>query len=250
MSAPVPETPEPEEIPDHSPPPAAPSAASTAAMLGDAPNPPAPRERQISDDRAEVIENRVRRGEVDFAIGPSGDRHSELEFEHIVDDPYFAVFPRTHPLAQSRTVTLKRFSGYPLVLMRTGLNMRQVLDDAAAAAGLTLRPAHEVYHHDTLTGIVAAGLGIGAMPSLTVSMVRHPQLAMARITDPKIVRAIGILKRRGEPLMPAAQMLADATRLHLVAAAIWIGSVASPKSERSRSEYAPGCVSGGMDVLS
>jgi DNA-binding transcriptional LysR family regulator len=174
---------------------------------------------QISDDRAEVIENRVRRGEVDFAIGPSGDRHSELEFEHIVDDPYFAIFPRSHPLAQSRTVTLKRFSAYPLVLMRTGLNMRQVLDDAASGAGLTLRPAHEVYHHDTLTGIVAAGLGIGAMPSLTISMVRHPQLAMARIVDPKIARAMGILKRRGEPLLPTAQMLADATRLHLVAAA-------------------------------
>jgi hypothetical protein len=66
---------------------------------------------------------------------------------------------------------------------------------------------------------VAAGLGIGAMPSLTISMVRHPQLAMARIVDPKIARAMGILKRRGEPLLPTAQMLADATRLHLVAAA-------------------------------
>jgi DNA-binding transcriptional LysR family regulator len=155
---------------------------------------------------------------LDFAVSPAGDRNSELEFEHIVDDPYFAVFPKAHPLARAKTVTLKRFSSYPLVLLRAGLNMRQVLDHAAAGAGLTLRPAHEVYHHDTLTGIVAAGLGIGAMPSLTISLVRHPQLAMARIVDPKIVRSIGILKRRGEPLLPAAQKLADAIRSHLIAA--------------------------------
>lgn len=173
---------------------------------------------QICDDRTEVIESRVRRGEVDFAISPPGDRNSELEFEHIVDDPYFAVFPKTHPLAQGQTVTLKRFGNYPLVLMRPGLNMRHVLDQAAADSGMTLRPAHEVYHHDTLTGMVAAGLGIGAMPRLTMSMVRHPQLAMARIVEPRIARSIGILKRRGEPLLPAAQKLVDATRSYLLTA--------------------------------
>jgi DNA-binding transcriptional LysR family regulator len=174
---------------------------------------------RISDDRAEVIEHRVRRGEVDFAISSAGDRSSELEFDHIVDDAYFAVFPSDHPLAQRQTVTLKRFNQYPLVLMRPGLNMRQVLDEAAARAGVALRPAYEVYHHDTLTGIVAAGLGIGAMPRMTVSMVRHPRLAMARIVEPAIARSIGILKRRGEPLLPAAQKLVDATRSFLLAAA-------------------------------
>jgi LysR family transcriptional regulator, carnitine catabolism transcriptional activator len=174
---------------------------------------------QICDDRAEVIEQRLTRGEVDFAVSPSGSRNTELEFEHIIDDPYFAVFPKTHPFAQGRTVTLRRFASQALVLMRPELNMRHALDKAAAAAGITLRPAHEVYHHDTLTGIVAAGLAIGAMPSLTISIIRRPQLAMARIVDPPIARAIGILKRHGEPLPPAAQRLADATRTYLLAAA-------------------------------
>jgi len=172
---------------------------------------------QISDDRTEVIATRLRRGEVDFAICPFGTRDSDLEFEHIVDDPYFAVFPKTSPLARERTVSLKRFSSFPLVLMRPGLNMRQVLDEAAAKAGITLRPVHEVYHHDTLTGIVAAGHGVGAMPGMTISMMRHPQLAVARIVEPKISRSIGILKRRGEPLTPAAQKLVDATREYMLA---------------------------------
>jgi DNA-binding transcriptional LysR family regulator len=188
---------------------------------------------QICDDRAEVIEQRLTRGEVDFAVSPSGSRNTELEFEHIIDDPYFAVFPKTHPFAQGRTVSLRRFAGQPLVLMRPELNMRHVLDKAAAAAGVTLRPAHEVYHHDTLTGIVAAGLAIGAMPSLTISMARRPHLAMARIVDPGVARAIGLLKRRGEPLTPAAQHLADATRKYLQLAAAG-PQTASPLPRRIR----------------
>lgn len=156
---------------------------------------------QVCDDRAEVIERRVERSEVDFAIGPALDRRSDLEFEHIVDDPFLAVFPRSHPLARRRTITLRHFLGFPLITMRSGLNMRRVLDEAAAKAGLTLRTAHEVYHHDTLRGMVEAGLGVGAMPALTMAIVRQPGLAMAAIVEPPLVRRIGFIKRRGEPVM-------------------------------------------------
>jgi DNA-binding transcriptional LysR family regulator len=173
---------------------------------------------QVCDERTEVIEERVRRGEADFAISPPTERNSELEFEHIVHDAYFAVFPRNHELAQSRPISLKRFATYPLVLMRPEQNMRHVLDEAAKRTGVSLRPVHEVYHHDTLTGMVAAGLGIGALPRLTISIIRDPRLTMARITEPRIARSIGILKRRGEPLQPAAQTLMNATRSYLLAA--------------------------------
>jgi len=173
---------------------------------------------RISDERTEVIESRLRRNEVDFAVCPEWHRHSDFEFERIADDPYYAIFPKTHALAKERKVTLRKFSTYPLVLMRPGLNMRDVMDAAAGSAGVVLRPIHEVYNHDTLIGIVAAGLGIGAMPRLTLSMIKHPQLATARISDPEIRRSIGILKRRGEPLLPAAQKLVEAVRIGILAA--------------------------------
>ena len=170
----------------------------------------------ISDDRAEVIELRVQRSEVDFAIGPAFDRRRDLEFEPVVDDPFLAIFPKAHPLARRRTVTLRDVAAYPMITMRLGQNMRRVLDQAADDAGLKLRPAHEVYHHDTLAGLIEAGLGVGAMPALTVSIVRQPSLAIARIVDPPIVRQIGLIKRRGETFSPAARKFAEAVRRHLV----------------------------------
>lgn len=172
---------------------------------------------QISDERTELIEARLRRNDVDFAVCPSGGRDSDFEFEPVVNDPYFAIFPKTHALAREREITLARFSTFPLVLMRQGLNMRDVLDAAASRSGVQLRPQYEVCNHDTLTGIVAAGLGIGTMPRTTISMVHHPRLSMARLVEPEITRAIGILKRRGEPLQPAAKKLVDVILAHMLA---------------------------------
>ena len=170
---------------------------------------------QICDDRAEVIERKVERSEVDFAIGPALERQTDLEFERIVDDPFLAIFPKTHRLARKRSVCLAQLIEFPLIAMRPGINMRSIMEHAFAQSDLVLRPAHEVNHHDTLTGMVEAGLGVGAMPALTISIVRQPGLAMVPIVEPTVVRQIGIIKRRGEPLSAAARLFADATREHL-----------------------------------
>lgn len=193
---------------------------------------------QICDDRAEVIERKVECAEVDFAIGPALNHRSDLEFEHIVDDHFLAIFPKAHALARARPVPLKRLLDYPLITMRPGINMRVIIEQAVNAAGLTLQPAHEVNHHDTLTGMVEAGLGVGAMPALTMSIVRLPGLSMAPIIDPAIVRQIGIVKRRGEPLAPAARLFADATRDHLLALAskpLFKGAVRAVRSRNRTS---------------
>lgn len=169
----------------------------------------------IYDDRAEIIEQLVSKSDVDLAISPPPIRNAELVFEHVLDDPYVAVLPKGHPLAGQPSVTSEALLKYPLIMMRSGLNMRQVFDEALAASPVQPKPAYEVYHHDTLIGFVTANLGIGAMPAMTLANVRHPSLTYARITDPVISRQIGFLTRRGEPLNPAARKFAEAVRRYM-----------------------------------
>jgi LysR family carnitine catabolism transcriptional activator len=164
---------------------------------------------EIDDDRAEIIEGRVERSEVDFAIGPAPEHSTDLAFKHIVDDPFLAIFPRNHALATKTTVSLKDFVRYPIIAMRTGLNMRSVIDNAFAKSKIFLRPRHEVNHHETLTGMVESGFGVGMLPALTISIMHHPLLASALIVKPTITRQIGIIQRRGEPLSPVASQFAD-----------------------------------------
>jgi DNA-binding transcriptional LysR family regulator len=169
----------------------------------------------VHDDRAEIIQRLVSKSDVDLAISPPPAHNSELVFEHVLDDPYIAVMPKRHPLAGQSSVTCEALLKYPLIMMRTGLNIREVFDEALAAWPLQSKPAYEVYHHDTLVGFVTANLGIGAMPGMTLANVRQSSLAYARITDPVISRQIGLLKRRGEPLNPAAKKFAEAVRRYM-----------------------------------
>jgi LysR family carnitine catabolism transcriptional activator len=169
----------------------------------------------VHDDRAEIIEQLVAKSGVDLAISPPPARNAELVFDHILDDPYLAVLPKGHPLAGQPSVTSEELLKYPLIMMRSGLNMREVFDEALAGSPARPQPAYEVQHHDTLIGFVAADLGVGAMPAMTLVNVHHPALTFARITDPVISRQIGFLKRRGEPLNPAARKFAEAVRRHM-----------------------------------
>lgn len=170
---------------------------------------------QIYDDRAEVVEERVENGDVDFAISPPPARNSDLTFESIIMDPYLAVLPKSHPLADQSCIDLEDFIQYPLILMRAGLNMRQVFDEAVARAKLKPGPTYEVYNHDTLIAMVAAGLGIGAMPALTLTNIHHPALVFRALSRPLITRKIGLLTRRGEQLSPVAKKFASALKRHL-----------------------------------
>ena len=53
--------------------------------------------------------------------------------------------------------------------------------------------------------MVEAGLGVTALPSMSLSLLGHPLLESARIVKPEITRDIGILRRRDEVATPAAQ---------------------------------------------
>jgi LysR family carnitine catabolism transcriptional activator len=169
----------------------------------------------VHDDRSEIIEQLVSKSAVDIAISPPPGRNSDLIFEHVLDDPYVAILPESHPLAMRSTVPVEALLKYPLIMMRVGLNMRQVFDDALGPLAARAKPLYEVYHHDTLLGFVTENLGIGAMPAMTLANIRDRALAFAQIVDPIISRQIGFLRRRGETLNPAARKFMEVARRHM-----------------------------------
>ena len=61
----------------------------------------------------------------------------------------------------------------------------------------------------TLLGLVEAGLGVAAVPSLAMPGKDHPTLVSIPLVEPIVTRQMGLIKRRGRSLSPAAQQLYD-----------------------------------------
>ena len=136
---------------------------------------------RIIDENDAIVAQSVISGEADFGIGFMGARVPELDAE--------------------RLMAASRSSGN-----------RQLIDDALAQAGLRPSIAFEVNGVATLLGMVDAGLGVAVVPGLTLPSTVHPSLTGLRLTAPAVRRQLGILKRHGAKLQPAALILHDTLR--------------------------------------
>jgi DNA-binding transcriptional LysR family regulator len=76
-------------------------------------------------------------------------------------------------------------------------------------SGLPGRPQsiYETQHVTTMLGLVEAGLGVAAVPSIAMPDADHPLLVSVALYDPVITRKIGLIRRKGRTLSPAAQQL-------------------------------------------
>ena len=74
---------------------------------------------------------------------------------------------------------------------------RLLLDQALA--GVARRPVAvcEAQHVTTLLGMVEAGLGVSAMPSLAMPAADHPTLVSIPLHEPVVNRTLGLVYRRG-----------------------------------------------------
>ena len=61
----------------------------------------------------------------------------------------------------------------------------------------------------TMLGLVEAGLGVAAVPSMAMPASDHPLLVSVPLVDPVVTRKVGLIRRRGRSLSPAAQQLYD-----------------------------------------
>ena len=110
----------------------------------------------------------VRQGRLDLAFYGLPDPVPGAIVLPLAEVPFVAVLPEGHPLAARDTVSLGELAAERWVDAREGFGNRVALDRALAAAGLGRRIDTEVSDLGEIPRFVAAGLGVGALPELTV----------------------------------------------------------------------------------
>jgi len=154
---------------------------------------------KVYDVVADQIFTHLIESQVDFGIGPRPLNRSEFKFLPVARDPYVVVLSRRHPWAAKQSIPLALLANATdFLALLPGSNVRETLESAMASHSLKLTPKYEVQHHYTLGGMVEAGLGITALPSMSFSMLSQPMLRTLPITKSSITREVGIITLKGK----------------------------------------------------
>jgi len=167
---------------------------------------------QVFDEMADRLYERVLNNEVDLMVGPISPQRNELDFQLLFNDRYVSVVPHQHALAAKKSVTIKDIAKYPLLLLTSPTNVRIVLAKAFEDAQQEFVPVYEARNPGTIGGMIKEGLGITALPEMTMPTIMRPDLLVVPISKPRINREIGMLTRRGELLAPAAKEFSETLR--------------------------------------
>ena len=131
---------------------------------------------ELIDSLAGPAFDMVRAGRVDFALTAANPAYADLDYTPLVSDRFV------------------------LLLSRAQSEMRGAVE--AYASG-----RNEVEHLATIAAMVAAGLGVSALPELAAQVVRRPEVVTRALKAPVLHRPIGLITLRGRPLSLAAQAM-------------------------------------------
>ena len=128
----------------------------------------------------------------------------------ILEEPYVAALPRTHPLAARRSVALAELSDDAFVLYpaRPEPSVTGLIVAACSAAGFTPRLAQEVLHLQTAIGLIAAGVGVSLVPEAAARAQTGRGVAYIPLANPTVMAPLTIAWRE-EDVSPAVQRLLE-----------------------------------------
>lgn len=165
---------------------------------------------KVLDAGANEVLGLVLRGEADFGLDFVGSQEPDLEFITLHEERFVLACRHDHALARKRRVAWAELAGHDFLSVTQGSGNRLLIDQALA--GVPVRPASvcEAQHVTTLLGLVEAGLGVAAVPAMAMPPGDHPVLVSVPLDEPVVTRRVGLIRRRGRALAPAAQPLFDA----------------------------------------
>ena len=164
---------------------------------------------KVLDAGANEVLAAVARSEADFGLNFIGAQEGDLEFKALVEERFVAACRRDHPLAKLRRVSWAQMSAYDYVSVGRSSGNRVLLDQALAGVANRPQAIYEAEHVTTALGLVEAGLGVAAIPAMAMPGNDHPILVSVPLVDPVVRRKVGLIRRRGRTLSPAAQQLYD-----------------------------------------
>lgn len=171
---------------------------------------------RVHDESAQDVLNLVLAGEADFGINFAGAEEAEIVFEPIYEERYVLAMRRDHPLARRKSLRWKDTVDERYISLARSSGNRSVID--AALAGVEKHPLVfcEVNHVSGVLALVEAGMGVAAVPGLSVLPGRPDGVIGVPLVNPAVHRTLGLISKRNHAMAPAARTLFDMLAAALV----------------------------------
>jgi len=167
----------------------------------------------LSDGLGKRIVQDVRQETIEFGITDVDVDAPDLASVPLFDETMHVFYPRAHPLARARSITVEKLASYPIILIAPESNARTALDVAFASCGKRPNAGCEVVYMSTAIGMVRAGLGITVLPPMAVQLENAPDLGSRPVDHPAFIRRIAVVTKADRSLSPAAAAFVDILRV-------------------------------------
>jgi DNA-binding transcriptional LysR family regulator len=162
---------------------------------------------EVHDVLSEACIECVRADKADFAIAATRANTPELMAEPFCADRFHLVCRADHPLAKAKSLRPRDLAPFPFIHLSRTSSVRQYLD--AAIRPQQMNTLMEVDQLATVVGMVAAGLGISVVPSLTLFYFDDPRIATRPLSWKGLTRRLYVVRHRDRGLSIAARGLHD-----------------------------------------
>lgn len=162
---------------------------------------------QVAELTGLEIQSQVADGSLDLGVAFYPPTSDTVMGERLFDDTLLLAVPSHHAMAQRKTVKFSQLGELPLAMLSQRFATRRLLDTHFQRAGVQPHVVVEMDSVDALQRIVEQGVAAAFLPGRSVR--RSARLRLLSVTDPKPVRAAGLVWRRSSYRSPAAVAFAD-----------------------------------------
>jgi len=152
-----------------------------------------------------AVAETVKSGQADLGLCTSVQDLQGLKSEIVFQDTLCVVCPQEHTLASSDSVEWGDLLEFPLILLRTGTGLRDLIDKSMQRWAGQLRPEYEVSNINTAIGLICAGLSVSMLPAYSVVQTGVQGVVARPLRNPAVTREVVALSDPARPLANSAE---------------------------------------------
>ncbi|TQR20726.1 LysR family transcriptional regulator [Psychrobacillus vulpis] len=157
---------------------------------------------QLKQNHTHTQLNQLKSGELDLCLLASIENEKMIEWTELWRDELFIIVPIDHPLANRKSIQLRKLANESFISLKKGYALRVTTDEIFRSSEIEPVITFEGEEVATVAGFVAAGLGFSILPD--GEEINPNKIAKLRIEDMKCERVIGMARVKNRYLSPAA----------------------------------------------